>query len=74
MKDKMKDSDEYRRWLESSAEESRRMNAGATAIVPATGHGKCNANCLFFCTSSVPCSGPVQCPTSDKSKFGNDNK
>jgi hypothetical protein len=37
MKDKMQDSDEYRRWLESSAEESRRMNAGATAIVPATG-------------------------------------
>jgi hypothetical protein len=33
----MRDSDEYRRWLESSAEESRRMNAGATAIVPATG-------------------------------------
>jgi hypothetical protein len=37
VKNKMRDSDEYHRWLESSAEESRRMNAGATAIVPATG-------------------------------------
>jgi hypothetical protein len=36
VKKKMEDSDEYRRWLESSAEESRRMNAVATAIVPAT--------------------------------------